>query len=58
MSLTYTSHYETVEDQFVQVGSDVPTMVNSIVSGIDTDELDGQRKLNASYRKFLQEQKK
>ncbi len=51
---SYTNHYDTVQDQFVQVGSDNSTVVSSIVSSIDTDALENQRKLNAGLKKFLQ----
>ena len=55
---TYTNHYNILKADSVEVGSDTPLLVSSIVSGIDTDVLDNQRKMNASYRKFLQDQKK
>src|SRR5208337_1111970 len=55
---TYSDHYDTVQDQWVQVGSDDSEVVVSIVSGIDTNDLENQRKLDAAYKKFLQDHKK
>jgi hypothetical protein len=55
---TYTNHYNILKADSVEVGSEPPLLVSSIVSGIDTDVLDNQRKMNAGYRKFLQDQKK
>lgn len=52
---TYQNDYDTIQDQFVQVGSEVPALVDAIVSAIDTDSLEPQRKSNAGYKKFLQE---
>jgi hypothetical protein len=51
---TYTQNYDTVQNQFVQVGSDVPKLIDAIVSSIDTDDLENQRKSNAGMKKFLQ----
>jgi hypothetical protein len=51
-------HYNVLKADSVEVGSDISLVVSSIVSGIDTDVLDNQRKMNAGYRKFLQDQKK
>ncbi|MFZ0686078.1 MAG: hypothetical protein WAM89_11095 [Terriglobales bacterium] len=52
---TTTSHVDSVENQLVQVGSDVKAMVDSIVSDIDTNNLDMQRKLNAAIKKTILE---
>ncbi|HLM80542.1 MAG TPA: hypothetical protein VK302_07905 [Terriglobales bacterium] len=52
-SSTNTSHVDSVENQLVQVGADVRAMVDSIVSNIDTNDLDPQRKLNAQLKKML-----
>jgi hypothetical protein len=55
---TYTHQHASMLDQFVQVGSDTSVVISSIVSSIDTDALDNQRKANAEYKKYLQDQKK
>ena len=55
---TYSEHYSTVQDQFVQVGSDNSAIVASIVSGIDTNDLEDQRKTNAALKKYLLDAKK
>ena len=52
---TYTSNYDTVENQLLQVGSDVSGVVDSIVSTIDTRDLEEQRKANAAWKKYLRE---
>lgn len=53
---TQVSHLQTFQDQFVQVGSDEHVIVNSIVSSVDTDTIDDQRKENAEFKKMLQAQ--
>ncbi len=50
---TNTSHIDSIENQFLQVGSEVNGMVDSIVSDIDTNNLDSQRKLNAAIKKTI-----
>lgn len=50
---TYTTPYDSLLEQLVQVGSDVPKIVDSIVSTIDTDVLESHRKSNAEYKKML-----
>ncbi len=50
---TNTSHIDSIENQFVQVGSDVKPMVDSIVSDIDTNDFEPQRQVNALLRKML-----
>jgi hypothetical protein len=55
---TDTIPYAMHQNQFLQVGSDVSSVVNDIVSTIDTSDLEGQRKMNARYKKVLQDQKK
>lgn len=50
---TNTSHIDSVENQLVQVGSEVGPMVDSMVSDVDTNDLDPQRKLNAALKKML-----
>jgi hypothetical protein len=55
---TYAHEHASLLDHFVQVGSDAPTVVNSIVATIDTDAFENQRKTNAQYKKYLQDQKK
>lgn len=39
--------------QFVQVGTDIQATLDSIVSTVDSETIESQRKLNASYRKLL-----
>lgn len=50
---TYTHNYDSMQDQFVQVGSDVSGVVDSIVSSIDTDDVESQRALNAQFKTYL-----
>jgi hypothetical protein len=50
---THTTRIANVQNQFVQVGSDVKAMVDAIVSNIDTNDLDPQRKTNAELKKML-----
>lgn len=50
---TNTSHVDWVENQLVQVGSEVGPMVDSMVSDVDTNDLDPQRKLNSVLKKML-----
>jgi hypothetical protein len=51
---TSKDNYDTIEDQGLQVGSDVSGVVDSIVSKIDTSDLETHRQSNASYKKMLQ----
>ena len=51
---TSKSNYDTIEDQGIQVGSEVSGVVESIVSKIDTSDLERHRQSNASYKKLLQ----
>jgi len=37
------------------VGYDNQEVINSIVSSVDTEEIEQQRKMNASYKKFILE---
>jgi hypothetical protein len=55
---TYTNNYDMLQDQWVQVGYDDNEVVNSIVATVDADDLERQRKMNAGYKKFIQESKK
>jgi len=50
---TFTDRQEALQNQFVQVGSENSEVVNSIVSTIDTDDLEKQRSANADFKKFL-----
>ncbi len=50
---SYSSHYDVIRDQFLQVGSDVQKVVDSIVSSVDTNDLEDQRKINASWKKYV-----
>lgn len=52
---TYTDNYDTLQDQFVHVGSDISRVADSIVSSIDANDLENQRKINAGLKKFLQD---
>lgn len=53
-----TSEYDALQDQFLQVGSDMKEVVNSIVASVDTNDLENQRKMNSGYRKYLLEHSK
>jgi hypothetical protein len=53
---TYTSDYNDLLDQFLQVGANIHEVIGSIVSGIDTNDLENQRKINAANKKFFQQQ--
>ncbi len=55
---TYPLNYDTVQDQFIEVGSETSAMVADIVSTVDTNSLENQRKSNAGLKKFLQDKKK
>lgn len=46
--------YDTVENQGLQMGSDIPAVVVAIVSRIDTSDLEDHRQMNAWEKKFLQ----
>jgi hypothetical protein len=52
-----TASYDVSRDQFLEVGSNISSLVDDIASTIDTNDLDRQRKLNASYKQLLQDQK-
>jgi hypothetical protein len=51
-------HYDSVENQGLQMGSNVPDVVDSIVSSIDTSNLESHRQSNAFTKKMIQELKK
>ncbi len=51
---TSKANYDTIENQGLQVGSDVSGVVDSIVSKIDTSVLETHRQSNATYKKMLQ----
>jgi hypothetical protein len=55
---TYATKYDTLQDQYVEVGSDISLVVNSIVSAFDTNNLEDERRANAAYRKLLQDSMK
>jgi hypothetical protein len=50
---TDTTKYDVLMDDFLQIGADRPTVINEIVSSIDTNSLDNQRKINAQYENLL-----
>ena len=56
---TYKDNYDTLQDQFVHVGSDISRVADSIVSSIDSsidaNDLENQRKINAGFKKLLQD---
>jgi hypothetical protein len=51
---TSKTNYDTIENQGLQVGSNISGVVDSIVSKIDTSDLEKHRQSNASYKKILQ----
>jgi hypothetical protein len=50
---TYTEQEDAQQNHFLQVGSDSSSVINAVVSLIDTDDLEKQRSSNASLKKYL-----
>lgn len=48
----YSNNYDTLQNQWIQVGYDNQEVINSIVSSVDTEEIEQQRKMNASYKEI------
>lgn len=55
---TSKTNYDTIENQGIQVGSNISGVVDSLVSKIDTSDLERHRQSNASYKKMLQSRMK
>lgn len=54
---TFTADYDDLRGNFIQVGSDTSVVVGSIVSSIDTDAIEAERKNNAGLKKWLESRK-